>query len=77
MKVYLLVLGVGGLGEYMVDFFFLEDDFSLVFGNCYFLLCNVEEISFLLFGGDSDDVKVDYNWENCFGSLEDVDILFR
>lgn len=77
MKVDLLVLGGGGLGGFMVDFFFLEDDFSIVISSCYFLFCDVQENNFLLFGGDSVDDKVDYSWDSCFGNLEDVDNLFR
>ncbi|KAG0628348.1 hypothetical protein M758_1G020000 [Ceratodon purpureus] len=75
MKVDSPILGGGGLGAYMADPLFSEDDSSIV-TSTHFSLCDPEESGLSLFGGgDSGDVKGDYNWDNCFGSLEDVDNL--
>ncbi len=79
MKVDSPILGGGGLGVYMADPLFSEDDSSIV-TTSHFSLCDVdpEESGLSLFGGgDNGDVKGDYGWDNCFGSLEDVDNLLR
>lgn len=78
MKVDSPILGGAGLGAYMADSLFSEDDSSIVTTSCHFSLCDVdpEESGLSLFGGGgSGDVKGDYTWDNCFGSLEDVNNL--
>ena len=79
VKVEPSILGSDGLRVYMSDPLYSEDDASIETTTCHFTLGDVdsEESGLPLFGNGSDEGKIDYTWDNCFGNLEDVDNLLR
>lgn len=79
VKVEPSVLGSDDLKVYMPDPLYAEDDASIETTTCHFTLGDVdpEESGLPLFGNVSDEGKIDYTWDNCFGNLENVDNLLR
>ena len=71
-------MGSGDLGVLMADPY-TEEEARILSTACYFASDDVEgpEEGMPLFGGVSEGIKTDYNWDQCFGNLEDVDNLLR
>ncbi|KAG0562144.1 hypothetical protein KC19_9G121100 [Ceratodon purpureus] len=69
-------MGSADLGNLMGDPY-TEEDARILSTACYFASDDVEdpEEGMPLFGAVSDGIRTDYNWEQCFGNLEDVDNL--
>jgi hypothetical protein len=68
----------GDLGVLMADAY-TEEDARILSTACYFASNEAEgpEEGMALFGSVSEGIKTDYNWDQCFGNLEDVDNLLR
>lgn len=71
-------MGSADLGVLMADPY-TEEDARILSTACYFASDDVDdqEEGMQLFGAVNEGIKTDYNWDQCFGNLEDVDNLLR
>jgi len=71
-------MGSADLGVLMADPY-TEEDARILSTACYFASDDGDdqEEGMQLFGAVSEGIKTDYNWDQCFGNLEDVDNLLR
>lgn len=71
-------MGSTDLGVLMADPY-TEEDARILSTASYFASDDVEgsEEGMPLFGTVSEGIKTDYNWDQCFGNLDDVDNLLR
>lgn len=69
-------MGSADLGVLMSDPY-SEEDARILSTACYFTSDDVDdqEEGMQLFGAASEGIKSDYNWDQCFANLEDVDNL--
>lgn len=69
-------MGSADLGVLMADPC-TEEDARILSTACYFAADDVDdqEEGMQLFGSVNEGIKTDYNWDQCFGNLEDVDNL--
>ena len=65
------------MGLHMEDPLYSGDVTSLVTSACVFSLVDEDPATLPFFGAVTDDGKVDYDLDNCFETLEDVDNLLR
>lgn len=68
-------MGSADLGVLMADPY-TEEDARILSTACYFASdVDEQEEGMQFFGAASEGIKTDYNWDQCFGNLEDVDNL--
>ncbi|KAH8937578.1 hypothetical protein BDL97_16G035600 [Sphagnum fallax] len=74
-----MVLGSGDLAVYLNDNMYTEDDISIINPPSKFELGDddPEDTEIPLYRKESDLGKMDFNWDDNFGTLEDVEKLFR
>jgi len=74
-----MVLGSGDLAVYLNDNMYTEDDICIINPPSKFELGDddPEDTEIPLYRKESDLGKMDFNWDDNFGTLEDVEKLFR
>jgi hypothetical protein len=74
-----MVLGSGDLAVYLSDNMYTEDDICNINPPSKFELGDddPEDTEIPLYRKESDLGKMDFNWDDNFGTLEDVEKLFR